>query len=195
VIIASHLILCAYGFWLPNDPRGSWSDFVGSWDLFKFGPATKVNDRRSYAHDPHDRELRRAAKLALKYPPVRFNEAQRRAIAQGFARACAEADYHCFACCIGHDHAHLILRRHERDPLIIAGHLKAHATRELTRQNIHRLATFIGKRGSAPTPWSEYSWNVFIDDDAQLHAAIRYVQQHPSKEGLSRQTWEWTTRG
>ena len=25
-----HVILAAYGFWLPNDPRGSWSD-SGSW--------------------------------------------------------------------------------------------------------------------------------------------------------------------
>lgn len=28
-----HLIWGAYGFWLPNDPRGSWSDFVYSWEL------------------------------------------------------------------------------------------------------------------------------------------------------------------
>ncbi len=191
MIMPSHLILSAYGFWLPNDPRGSWSDFVGSWELYKFGPATKVNDRRSYAHDPHDITLRRAAKLALKYPPVRFNDAQRRAIAQGFARACAEADYHCSACCIGHDHAHLVLRRHPRDPRTIAGHLKAHATRELTQQAIHPLATYTGKRGGAPTPWSEGCWTVFIDNADQLHAAMRYVQQHPIKEGLAAQTWEW----
>lgn len=25
-----HLIMTAYGFWLPNDPRGSWSEFVGA---------------------------------------------------------------------------------------------------------------------------------------------------------------------
>ena len=53
-MIAFHLIISAYGFWLPNDPRGSWSDFVAAWELRKFGPATKVNGRHSYAHDPHD---------------------------------------------------------------------------------------------------------------------------------------------
>ena len=51
MVLASHLIISAYGFWLPNDPRGSWSDFVGSWELLKFGPATKVNDSRNYAKD------------------------------------------------------------------------------------------------------------------------------------------------
>ena len=73
MVLGYHIILSAYGFWLPNDPRGSWSDFVASWELFKFGPATKVTGKRSYAHDPHDAATRRAAKAALKYPPVRFN--------------------------------------------------------------------------------------------------------------------------
>lgn len=65
-----HLILTAYGFWLPNDPRGSWSIFVGSWELYKFGPATKTSEKRSLAREMHDREARLAAKAALKHPPV-----------------------------------------------------------------------------------------------------------------------------
>ena len=27
-----HLILPMYGFWLPNDPRGSWSEYVRRWE-------------------------------------------------------------------------------------------------------------------------------------------------------------------
>jgi hypothetical protein len=191
VILGTHLIISAYGFWLPNDPRGSWSDFVGSWELLKFGPATKVNDSRNYAKDPHDAALRRAAKQALKYPPVRFNEAQREAIAAGFKRACAEADYLRGACCIGHDHAHLVLGRHERDAQVIVGHLKAQATRELTARGIHPLSGYTGKRGGLPTPWSEGCWKVFIDDEDQLAKAIQYVQRHPAKEGLPAQSWEF----
>jgi hypothetical protein len=38
-----HVIFGAYGFWLPNDPRGSWSEFVGSWELFRFGAATTTD--------------------------------------------------------------------------------------------------------------------------------------------------------
>src|SRR4051812_43899841 len=33
MIVGYHVIFSTYGFWLPNDPRGSWSDFVGSWEL------------------------------------------------------------------------------------------------------------------------------------------------------------------
>lgn len=191
MILGTHLIISAYGFWLPNDPRGSWSDFVGSWELYKFGPATKVNDSRNYAKDSHDISLRREAKRALKYPPVRFNDAQRNAIATGFARASTEAQYLCLACCIGHDHAHLVLGRHDRDPEVIAGHLKSNATRELTSLGIHPLNGFTGKRGGLPTPWSEGCWKVFIDDEAQLGSAIKYVQRHPQKEGLPAQSWDF----
>src|SRR5436190_23751577 len=41
-----HVILPAYGFWLPNDPRGSWSEFVRRWELVRFGQSTKYTERR-----------------------------------------------------------------------------------------------------------------------------------------------------
>ena len=49
MVLAYHVIFGAYGFWLPNDPRGSWSDFVGAWELLRFGKATKTTERRSVA--------------------------------------------------------------------------------------------------------------------------------------------------
>ena len=36
-VLAYHAIFTAYGFWLPNDPRGSWSSYVRSWELFLAG--------------------------------------------------------------------------------------------------------------------------------------------------------------
>jgi hypothetical protein len=83
--LAYHLILSAYGFWLPNDPRGSWSFIVRSPDLREFGEATKVDTHRSVARRPHDRAKRLAAKKALTYPPVRFSGLQARAVGKGFA--------------------------------------------------------------------------------------------------------------
>ena len=76
MIAGYHVIFGAYGFWLPNDPRGSWSDFVGSWNLFRYGPATKTEETRSVAHVRHDREWRLAAKSALKHPLVEFTGIQ-----------------------------------------------------------------------------------------------------------------------
>jgi REP element-mobilizing transposase RayT len=185
-----HLIMTAYGFWLPNDPRGSWSDFVGSWELFKFGPPTKTSEKRSLAHDPHDVAQRLAAKKALKYPPVRFDSGQRRLVADGFGRAIGESQYQVHACCIGHDHAHLLVGRHARTIEQIAIHLKSKATMALTRGDAHPLALF---GNPAPTPWSAGIWSVFITDPQQLAAAIAYIQRHPEKEGLAPQSWEFIT--
>src|SRR2546423_10304608 len=100
MVVGYHVIFSAYGFWLPNDPRGSWSDFVGSWELFRYGPATKTTSRRSVAHKPHDRALRLAAKQALKYPPVNFNGVQARAAAIGFAAFAAKSKLNIWACAI-----------------------------------------------------------------------------------------------
>src|SRR3954466_2661850 len=86
-ILAYHVVFGAYGFWLPNDPRGSWSIFVGSWELRRFGPIIEVTTPRSRAYAAHDRRRRLAAKGALKFPPVRFTGRQALAVAHGFDQA------------------------------------------------------------------------------------------------------------
>src|SRR5438067_7758449 len=112
MIRAYHVIIRMYGFWLPNDPRGSWSDFVGAWELLRYGPATKVDDRRSYAHDPHDQKSRIEAKSALKYPPVVLTGQQALSVAKGFANAARKSGYAIYALAILPDHIHIILGRH-----------------------------------------------------------------------------------
>jgi hypothetical protein len=52
MVLGYHIILSAYGFWLPNDPRGSWSETIRVYELLQFGPATKVKTTRSVAHTP-----------------------------------------------------------------------------------------------------------------------------------------------
>src|SRR5579864_6353172 len=96
-VIAYHLIITTYGFWLPNDPRGSWSDFVGAWELLRFGPATKTVARRSAAHDPHDVKLRLEAKKYLARKPVEFTGLQARAVARGFGDYCRRSGCVVFA--------------------------------------------------------------------------------------------------
>ena len=188
-----HLIMTAYGFWLPNDPRGSWSNFVGSWELRKFGPATKTTEKRSLAHATHDRDLRLAAKQALEYPPVRFDDAQRSAIAEGFTVAIREGCYRIHALCIGHDHSHAVVARHpSRSIETVARHLKSKATMSLTRRDVHPLRGHRKPDGSVPTPWLEGIWSVFINEYEHLTSAIGYVQRHPEKEELPHQEWEFT---
>jgi hypothetical protein len=94
MILAYHLIFSAYGFWLPNDPRGSGSHLVRSENLLEFGEATKVAADDFCARKPHDRAKRLAAKAALDPPPVSFTGVQARAIARGVRELCAAIQNH-----------------------------------------------------------------------------------------------------
>src|SRR4051812_12189378 len=155
MVLAYHGIFTAYGFWLPNDPRGSWSDFVGAWELLRFGKATKVTERRSLASAPHDRALRLAAKEALKYPPVLFDGRQALSVGLGFATAVREAGYVLHGCSILPDHVHVVIARHERSAEQVMGHLKAKATMRLRGDGLHPLAAYAGPDGDIPTPWTK----------------------------------------
>ena len=73
MVAGSHAIFCAYGLWLPNNPRGSWSDFVGAWEPARYARTTKTHTRRSVAAVPHDCRARRVAKSALEHPPRSFH--------------------------------------------------------------------------------------------------------------------------
>ena len=128
-----HAVFGAYGFWLPNDPRGSWSDFVYAYELYRVGgPATTVTGKRSYAHDPHDADKRRETKEHLKYPPARFNDSARTSIAKGFDQACTEFGFTLYACAIGFDHVHAVIARDPtRSVEQVVAVLKARATRQM----------------------------------------------------------------
>src|SRR6476661_6851243 len=83
-IIAYHIVFAAYGFWLPNAPRGSWSTYVWSNRLQAFGPATRDPTRHPNPSLQHDAAARELAKRELKYPPVVFTGEQALAVATGF---------------------------------------------------------------------------------------------------------------
>jgi hypothetical protein len=119
-----------YGFWLPNDPRGSGSDYIAVWELYRYGRATKTDSRRSVAAVPHDRALRLKAKEELRNPPVQITGHQAVAIAQGFRAACEEGGYSVYACAVLPDHIHMVIGPHRRNIRVIVGHLKSRADSE-----------------------------------------------------------------
>ena len=184
MVLAYHVIFGAYGFWLPNDPRGSWSDFVACWELAQFGKATKTGSRQSVANVPHNRRLREEAKRALKYPVVQFSGSQALAVARGFDQARGESGYTIHACSILPEHVHLVIARNpKRRVERMIGHLKTRATQQLSAQ------------GLWPTDrrpvWAENRWKVFLDTPADIARAIKYVEQNPLKEGKPKQRWSF----
>ncbi len=183
MILGYHVVLTAYGFWLPNDPRGSWSDFVRSWELYKHGPATKVTTRRSVASRSHDHSDRRMAKRSLKYPPVALGGAQARAVGRGFAIFLAKSDVTIWACAILPEHVHLIIARHDYAVETIVNLLKGQATRQLASEDLHPLAAFPARTGRMPKVFARGHWKVFLESDDAIRRAIRYVEHNPIKEG------------
>jgi len=181
--IAYHVICDLYGFWLPNDPRGSWSRFVASRRLLAFGEATKTADRRSRARLAHDGRLRRAAKQALEDPPVCLSGRQARAVGRGFAQACAEGEYDIYACSSLPDHVHLVVGRHARRLARVVGHLKARATQRLKTERLWP--------GDGCRVWGGPGWCVYLDTPEEVRQKITYVETNPAKEGKPRQRWSF----
>jgi len=189
MILGSHVIISAYGFWLPNDPRGSWSDFVGSWELFRFGKATKVDTHHSLASQKHNHGVRLSAKRVLKYPPVKFDGKQVGAIGRGFADCVEKNDMTIWACSILSEHVHLVVARHDYDVRQIVNQLKGYATRQLAREEVHPMRPFSTKDNRLPKVWGRGCWVVYLSSEADIKRAIRYVDNNPSKEGKPLQRW------
>ncbi len=188
-----HIIFGAYGFWLPNDPRGSWSDAVWAKHLRPFGPVQKVNTRRSVADRPHDVNLRHEAKQHLKYPAVQFTGLQARAVARGFARLIDQLQLTVHACAIMPDHVHMVVARHAMTAEQITELLKRAGTRQLNKENLNPLATYQRDNGRAPSPWVKGGWQVYLNTPAEIEQRIQYVEQNPVNAGLPLQRW-WFVR-
>lgn len=194
MVVGYHCIFSTYGFWLPNDPRGSWSDCVRAWELAAYGGPAKVNTRQSRAGKPHDTAKRLAAKEALKYPEVIFNGVQARAVARGFEQAISESGYILHACSIMPQHVHLVVARGQRMIEQVIGHLKARATQRLRGENLHPLTSDQTPSGSVPSPWTQRKgWTVYLNSSEDITRSIRYVEDNPLREGLPRQRWSFVT--
>src|SRR5262245_35260990 len=111
MVVAYHLIWTAYGWWLPNDPRGSSSHEIRVECIADLGD---LHHGRT-AVQPLPSELRAfyaEAQKVLKHPLLTFRDEDIQTIAASFAQTIHEATYTCYACAIMPDHVHMLIRRH-----------------------------------------------------------------------------------
>lgn len=191
MVKASHVILGMYGFWLPNDERGSWSDFIGAWELMRFGKATTVQVRHSLARRAFDPAKRAAAQAALKYTPVNLSGVQARAVAREFAEYASKANLAILACAILPQHVHLVLARHRLQVEQLANLLKGAATRQLIEERVHPQAAFQRGMKRPPKAFARGEWKVFLNTTADIERAVRYVEDNPLREGKPAQRWSF----
>ena len=187
-----HLIWPAYGFWLPNDPRGSWSDTVYSLELLRFGPAIKSIEKIPVDLDEYAR-WRTQAQRALKYPAVTFSELQIANIGMGFQSYVEKSGLSVWACAIMPNHVHMVLGRHRYKIEHAANLLKGAATKRLLAESLHPMESYREKEGRLPSMWGEGQWIVYLDSEESIINAIRYVNENPTREGRPFQNWSFVT--
>lgn len=189
-----HVVMPMYGFWLPNDPRGSWSEFVRRWELVRFGKSTKALERRELAElSSVELASREAAKKSLMYPAVSLSELQALSIANGFANHCLKNNYTVWACAILPEHTHLVIARHTFKVEQMTNLLKGAATRRIIEDSRHPLQSYATPGQRPPQMWASHLWKVYLDSETAIEQAIAYVRDNPMKEGKPAQNWSFVT--
>jgi len=183
MVLAYHLIWVAYGWWLPNDLRGSTSHRIASDVIGELGELHYGRKRVQ----PAFRDIRafyERAKDALKFPLLTFAPAELDAIAQAFADVVRLHRYTCYACAILPDHVHLVIRKHR------------HLAEEMIAnfQGASRRAVLgLDRRGQNHPVWGGPGWKVFLDSTEDVWRTIPYVEQNPTKARLPRQHFPFVT--
>ena len=132
-IIAYHIVFGAYGFWLPNDPRGPWSRYVWADRLKPFGrpqpisTATNKPSRLASASRRRNGSYGREWRTSFVIRQFAF-PAYRPAVAYGFAEIIHRLKMIVYAAAIMPDHVHLVVARQEMYAERIAGYLKRAAS-------------------------------------------------------------------
>jgi REP element-mobilizing transposase RayT len=183
MVLAHHLIWVAYGWWLPNDLRGSMSRTIACDVLKELGELHYGRKRVQ----PASRDIRafyKRAKELLKFPLLTFAPEEVAAIATAFAEVISSMRYTCYACAIMPDHVHLLVRKHK------------HLAEEMIQnfQDASRIAVRqAGLRHFDHPVWGGPGWKVFLDSVPDIERTDRYVVLNPEKAKLRPQRWNFVT--
>jgi REP element-mobilizing transposase RayT len=179
IVIAHHLVWTAYGWWLPNDPRGSSSHFIASEAIAELGELhhgrKKIQPAGWVIRHFYER-----AREVLQYPLLTFDETARGEIAAAFAAVIEAERYTCYACTVMPDHVHLLIRKHK--------HTAEEMIARLQDASRRRLAESRHRTTDHPT-WGGPGWKVFLDHPDEVRRTITYIEKNPLPLRLPKQTW------
>jgi REP element-mobilizing transposase RayT len=185
IVIAHHLIWTAYGWWLPNDPRGSGSKVIRSDIIAQLG-ALHCGRKRVQPPGSEVRRFYKEAKAVLKHPLLTIDGSAREEIASAFAQVIQQQQYTCYACAIMPDHVHILIRKHKHSAEKMAEILKD-TSRSCLRTLGHRTADH-------PTWTAGDGWKVFLDHPDEVRGTIKYIRFNPLPYGLPEQSWSFVKR-
>jgi REP element-mobilizing transposase RayT len=183
LVIAYHLTWTAYGWWLPNDPRGSGSRTIASDVIAELGELHYGRKRLQPAGRVVREFYERAAEV-LRFPLLSFDGAARAAVAAAFGEVIARERYTCYACAVMPDHVHVLIRKHKHQAEEMIEHLK--------HQSRLRLCQIALRTTDHPT-WCDGGWKVFLDHPDEVRRTIGYIEKNPLPLGLPVQRWPFVT--
>ena len=183
IVIAYHLVWTAYGWWLPNDLRGSGSKHIAQ-DIFKQLGDLHKGRKQIQPASTEVRDFYEKAAGLLKYLLLKFGNSQVLAIAQAFGQVVQDCRYTCYACAVMPDHIHILIRKHK------------HRAEEML-EHFHRAGRLAvagnGDWGADHPVFGTGGWKVFLDEPREIWRTIPYVEQNPVKIGLPVQQWGFVT--
>jgi REP element-mobilizing transposase RayT len=179
MVIAHHLIWTAYGWWLPNDPRGSMSHTIRRDVLHDLGDLHYDRKRVQPAGWVVRGFYERAAVL-LKHELLTIGAVEVQGIAAAMGDVIRRCRYTCYGCAIMADHVHAIIRKHRDLAEDMIAHFQEASAAAL------RAA---GLRPVDHPVWGGPGWKVFLDDPDDVWRTIPYVEQNPAKMGQPVQCW------
>jgi len=179
IVIAHHIIWTVYGWWLPNDPRGSTSKTVRKAHIEPLGDI-HFGRRTIQPAGTDVRAFYEQAAQILKHPLLEVRGRCVDIVAEAFDSVIHNEQYTCYACAIMPDHVHVLIRKHK------------HCAEEMIDrlQEASRLALLESELFPLSHPaWTRGGWKVFLDHPDEVQRTIPYIENNPIKIGLPRQRW------
>jgi REP element-mobilizing transposase RayT len=181
IVIAYHLIWTLYGWWLPNDLRGSTSKTIRSDALRELGELHFGRNKIQPAS--HEiKNFHAQAQSLLKYPLLELSTRSIAIVADGFAEVIRQFRYTCYACAILPDHIHLILRKHRDSAEEMIARLQDAGRLRLSASGLFPPNHPIWVRGG---------WKVFLDHPDEIHRTIGYIENNPLPYGMAIQKYDF----
>jgi REP element-mobilizing transposase RayT len=181
MVVAYHLVWTGYGWWLPNDPRGSTSHTIRSDVIAELG---ELHHGRKKVQPVSRviREFYKKARETLTFPLITFDDAQVAVIAGSFARVIRQTPYTCYACAIMPDHIHVLIRKHRDKAEEMIAHLQDASKQSLRKEGVV----------SATHPvWGGPGWKVFLNSASDVYRTIEYIRRNPIPLRKPVQEWDF----
>jgi REP element-mobilizing transposase RayT len=179
MVAAYHLIFTAYGWWLPNDPRGSMSTHLRCDALTDLGELHYGRRKIQPAYADIQAFYERAREILL-HPLLRFNEGEIEFLGMAFAGVVRDQNYTCYACAIMPDHVHVLIRKHRH---------KAEQMIDNLQQAGRRCMIDRGRRDPIHPVWGGPGWKVYLETQDGIRRVAKYIERNPMKAGRPPQHW------